>query len=142
MQILPRLLALSLLLILASVGCARQPPAAAVAPQPVASVKQLMEAMVIPSSDALFKVGQEEPKDDKAWAALRLQAVVLAESGNLLMLEGRARDREEWMNRSRALVEAGSVALEATEARNVTALLDAGDRIAETCEACHERYLR
>ena len=44
------------------------------------------------------------------------------------------------MKFSSALAEAAAAALEGAEARNVEALLDAGDRIALVCEACHEPY--
>ena len=108
--------------------------------KPVATVKQLHEAMITPSSDALFDVGREAPKDDKAWAALRNNAVILAESGNLLMLAGRAKDNGAWMKLSRELVDSGVVALKAAEAKNVDALLKAGDVIVPVCEKCHEVY--
>jgi hypothetical protein len=59
---------------------------------PVASVKQLMLDLIHPSSnDILFAIYRGGPKDEKEWAAVRRSAVTLAESGNLLMMEGRRR---------------------------------------------------
>ena len=52
----------------------------------VASVNRIMHAMVIPSSDAIFKAAGEAPKDDKRWTDLENSAVTLAEGGNLLMI--------------------------------------------------------
>ena len=72
---------------------------------PVATVKQLCEGMITASSDALFHVGREAPADDDDWRAVLNSALMLAESGNLLMLDGRARDDGEWMTMSRALVD-------------------------------------
>jgi hypothetical protein len=108
--------------------------------KPIASIMQLHEAMISPSSDALFDVGRETPKNDKEWIAVRNHAVILAESANMLMLDGRAKDNGEWMRFSSAMADAAAAALKAAEARNVDGILDAGDRIVPVCEACHEPY--
>ena len=107
---------------------------------PVATVKQLCEGMITTSSDALFNVGREAPDDDDDWRAVLHNALMLAEAGNLLMLEGRARDDGEWMTMSRALVDAGITAVRAVEVRDVDALLGAGDEIVVACETCHVPY--
>jgi cytochrome c553 len=108
--------------------------------KPIASIRQLHDAMISPSSDALFDVGREAPKDDAGWAAVRNHAVILAESGNLLMLQGRAKDKGNWMKLSTAMAAAAGDALRGAESKNADAILDAGDRIAAICEACHEPY--
>ena len=41
---------------------------------------------------------------------------------------------------SQELVNAGVVALEAAEARDVEGLLGAGDQLVVVCETCHEPY--
>ena len=107
---------------------------------PVATVKQLCEGMITASSDALFNVGREAPDDDDDWRAVLHNALMLAEAGNLLMLDGRARDDGEWMTMSRALVDAGITAVRAVEVRDVDALLGAGDQIVVACETCHVPY--
>ena len=107
---------------------------------PIATVKQLCEGMITSSSDALFNVGREAPDDDADWRAVLDNALMLAEAGNLLMLEGRARDDGDWMTMSRALVDAGITAVRAVEVRDVDALLGAGDEIVVACETCHVPY--
>ena len=107
---------------------------------PIATVKQLCEGMITSSSDALFNVGREAPDDEDDWRAVLHNALMLAEAGNLLMLEGRARDDGEWMTMSRALVDAGISAVRAVEVRDVDALLGAGDEIVVACETCHVPY--
>lgn len=129
-----------LLLVLFSLGSAAI--AQQVTFQPVGNVQQIMEAMVIPSSDALFEAAGEAPTDEKAWTAVRNNAVTLAESGNLLMIGSRARDRAAWMQLSRAMVDAGAAALKAADAKDAAALSKAGDRIVASCENCHDRYLQ
>ena len=64
--------------------------------KPVASVTQIMQAMVVPSSNALFDVPRNPPVDERGWAAVRNHAIVLAESGNLLLIGDRAQDSEVW----------------------------------------------
>jgi len=115
---------------------------AAAGPKAVATVMQVMEAMVIPASDAIFKVPVAPPKSDADWAVLRRQAVLLAESGNLLMVGPRLRDRAAWMKTSIDMREAGAAALKAVTAKNVSALEEAGNLVAESCEACHAVYLK
>ncbi len=107
--------------------------------QSVASVLQLHQAMIDPASDEVFK-GVETPADDAAWAAVRNSAVILAESANLLMIAGRAKDTGDWMSHSRALAEEGAAALRAAEKKDTDALLAAGDKIVRVCMACHEKY--
>lgn len=108
--------------------------------KPVASVTQIMQAMVIPSSNALFDVPRNPPADESGWAAVRNHAIVLAESGNLLLIGNRAQDSEVWTRTSRALAESGEIALKAAQARDVSAITEVGGRIIEACESCHEKH--
>ncbi len=126
----------SFLLFPANAATAQQP-----AFKPVANLNQLMKAIIIPSSDAVFQVAMEAPKDDEAWTAVQNSALTLAESGNLLMIGNRAKDQGDWIKAAQALVDAGTVAFRAAEAKNVDALIEAGDQVYDTCEGFHERYL-
>ena len=107
---------------------------------PVATIKQIQEAMISPSSDTIFNVGRAAPASDEEWLVVRNAAVILAEAGNLLMLEGRAKDTEQWMDLAGELVAAGNDALVAAERQDVAAVLESGNRIAAACEACHQPY--
>jgi hypothetical protein len=81
------------------------------------------------------------PSTDEEWAAVWRAALVVAESGNLLMVEGRARDRKEWMTLSRALVTVGKQAVAAAAARDPKAVFDVGGQLFEACTACHASYV-
>ena len=107
----------------------------------VASVKQIMQAMVIPTSDAVFKAAGDAPKDDKGWADLENSAVTLTESGNLLMIGSRVRDSGDWMKMSPAMVDAAATTLKAIEGKSPAALSASSDAVYETCETCHGKYL-
>ena len=107
----------------------------------VASVREIMLEMVVPSSDAVFNVAIEAPGDDASWATLAAQTRVLAESGNLLMLGDRDRGDEAWTAMARAQVDAAVVTLEAIDARDVDAVIAAGDVVYEACATCHDRFM-
>ena len=116
----------------------------------VANVKQVMNWIIEPNVDVLWdSVGtiiteacREElmPKTEEEWEAVRNSAAVVAEAGNLLMMEGRAFDRDEWMKASRGMIDAANTAIQAAEAKDVPALFDAGGAVYEACTACHSKY--
>ena len=106
----------------------------------VASVKQLHDFLITPASDAVFRVSAEAPTTSKAWLEVHDQALMLAESGNLLMLGSRARDRDQWMKMSRALVDAAVAAAAAAEKKDARALEATTDSITVACMECHRPY--
>ena len=109
-------------------------------PLPEATITELMQAMVIPASNKLFDAPRNVPQDDSGWDEVRNSAVLLAESGTLLMRDGRAEDSDVWAATSRALAEAGEAALKAARARDVEAIGEAGNLLIDACERCHEKH--
>ena len=117
---------------------------------PVGDVQQLMEMVIDPAADIVWEAvgtivtfdGIEEifPRSDEEWSTVRNSAMVLAESGNLLMVGDRAKGEGPWMIMSQALVEAGMVALEAAEAQDPEAIFGVGEQIYNACETCHILY--
>jgi cytochrome c556 len=108
---------------------------------PAASVKQLMLDLIHPSSnDILLAIYRGGPKDDAEWAAVRRAALTLAESGNLLMLQGRARDTGDWMKDAKLLVDAGNAAYKAAQAKDSKALAALAGAIDAACTTCHKQY--
>jgi hypothetical protein len=145
-------IALLTLLALPLAGCAQQGPQSSQPPfKPVASVQDIMESLVgHMATDVFSSVGtiidesgtkEIRPENDDAWAEVRWAAMGLAETGNLLMFEGRAKDQEDWMLFSQQLVDRSVEAAKAAEAKNPDELLDAGGRIFEVCENCHRKYI-
>jgi hypothetical protein len=134
-------------------GCTRttNPPAAPPPPfRPVADVKQLMVSVVEPAAevywDAVGSVSDKngtveiEPKTDEEWIAVRNSAYVVAEAGNLLMMNSRAKDSGDWMKLSEALVDVGQRAIRAAESKDKTAVFDVGAEVYDACVACHVKY--
>jgi hypothetical protein len=124
-------------LLLVSCAAVAQTPATF---QPVATVSQIMLAITYPYSDALIYIERKPPKTDNEWSVLQNQALMLAESGNLLMMPGRARDQEDWIKDARLLVEAGIAAAKATRAKDVQAVVALNDQIVTACTTCHSSY--
>ncbi|MBI2150624.1 MAG: cytochrome c [Acidobacteria bacterium] len=81
------------------------------------------------------------PKDAQAWEEVRFAAMGLAETGNLLMFETRAKDTGDWMKFAQELVDRSMAAAKAAEAKNPEELLTAGGRLYETCSGCHMKYI-
>jgi hypothetical protein len=119
--------------------------------KPIADTKLLMQAVIDPMADVIWEsagavitlegVQELGPKNQEEWTHLRNSAVTLAESGNLLMMSPRAKDDQEWMRLSQAMIDTAVGAIKAAEARNVDAVFNAGGDIYAVCSNCHSKYL-
>jgi hypothetical protein len=108
--------------------------------QPVGSMSQLMIDIIYPTSDAIFYVDRDPPKNQKAWNDLRSQALTLAESGNLLLMEGRARDQKNWILDSKMMIDIGAKAYKAAQAKDLDGIRALNDSLNAACVTCHQQY--
>ena len=92
------------------------------------------------SNDILLAIYRGGPKSDSEWAAVRRGAIALAESGNLLMMPGRMRDRTDWMKDAKLLVDTGNAAYKAAQAKDSTALAALAGALDASCTTCHKQY--
>ena len=106
-----------------------------------ATAKEVMTTMTIPGSDAIFAGASEPPASAKEWAAVRAGAVMLAESGRMLMTDALARDKTTWMEMTRDLVKEAEATVKVADAKDRDALEKAADAVYATCKACHGRYM-
>lgn len=144
MRKLPPVLATALL---AVAGCAKAPPppppVVPAAPfKSVATVKQVMQSITIPQADVVWSVPNAPPRDDAAWLKVENGALALAESGNLLMMEGRAVDHEEWMKHASLLIDVATKAATAARAKDANKMTEIGDELYTVCENCHMKYMQ
>jgi len=109
--------------------------------EPVAETRLLMEGMNGPNFRALEGLLKKKPTEEEAWTFARGQAMLIAETGNLLMLRPpRNQGQDAWMER-------------ATELRTAAARLSrhAGDQdyersradlteVANACNRCHQTF--
>ena len=123
------------LLLLVMPALAQSPPFRA-----VATISEIMDAITLPYSDALLYIQRNPPKSDWDWEVLQMQALMLAESGNLLMMKDRAKNQGEWMKDARMLVDAGIAAVKATRAKNMEAVLALNEQIVNSCVTCHRKF--
>ena len=122
------------------------------APAPVASVKQIMNGIVMPNATVIYnavgatitgtKIEEFAPKNDKEWQAVGDSAAAIVESGNMLLVGDRLVDRREWLSYTQRFIAAGKAALAAAEQKKADGILAAGGDLNETCDACHEKYQR
>ena len=109
---------------------------------PVANVTEIMQTLVIPSSNELFNVGLEVPETDEGWQLVEQNALILAESANLLMLPSRSEGRQGWIDAAQDMSAAGRQALEAARGRNgdMEEWFTVADQVLEACSSCHDEY--
>jgi hypothetical protein len=129
-------------------------PAAETAPAitPVATIKQIMAAITAPAAAAIYNsvgtvisvegIKDTAPQNDDEWTALANQAAALVESGNLLLVPGRAIDDGDWVKMTNDFIEKSKLAIKAAEARSTEGILSSGSDINVTCDNCHARYMR
>jgi hypothetical protein len=132
----------------ALVGCSRPEPPPPF--QPVADVRGVMNAVLDPGADLVWgsvgtiitEQGTEErfPKNDEEWEAVENGAFAVAEGANLLMMENRAVDRDEWIRLCQALIEVASRTVKAVEDRDKDAVFRLGGDIYSVCTNCHQKY--
>ena len=106
---------------------------------PAVTMKQLMLDLIHPASNGIFLViFRGGPKDENEWAAVRHNALTLAASGESLN-SARAGD-PDWTTHVEMLVDAGTAAYKAAEAKNVQALAAVAGPLDASCTSCHKQY--
>ena len=109
--------------------------------QSTATMKQLMVDMIHPASnEILLFVSRGDPQDDREWDRVRRSAITLAESGNLLMMPGRARDQGDWMKDAKLLVDVGNAAYKAAQDKDAKAVAALTQSLDASCTTCHKQY--
>ncbi|MET0534867.1 MAG: hypothetical protein ABW171_11635 [Steroidobacter sp.] len=166
-------------------GCEKsEPPAPAAAPDSLkgpfkltAGIQDIMGDLIEPSAEFLWEsvsttvtaqgTEEKQPATDEEWSEVRRHAIVLTESANLLMMDGRhvaregkqlddhgtpgnltaeeseraiAADRATFIAFSQALHDAGAAMLKAADDRNPQGILTAGETLDEVCESCHLKF--
>jgi len=132
-------------LLLAASTLSAPPPPQSPAPAPakpaiVGTMSDLMVKVIYPASDAIFYITTRLPTTDSEWIELQGKALMVAESANLLMMPGRARDEDRWMQDAKLMLDAGRAAYRAARAKDVAALEALNEQLYESCTSCHQHY--
>lgn len=133
----------ALLLLFAGAAVAQAPTY-----KPFGVLADLMAGILFPNSNTIFDVTKHAPKTDAEWTAVQTSAVVLAESGNLLLLPGRKKetggpvpvDTAEWRKHVQMLVDAAKGAYKAAQTKDPDVVFAACEPLYQACFTCHETY--
>lgn len=109
---------------------------------PIGTMSDLMVTIIYPASDAIFYITTRTPKTDAEWTELQGKALMVAESGNLLMMPAHMRDEDQWLADAKLMRDAGAAAFRAAKAKNVEALDALNDQLYQSCVTCHQHYRR
>jgi hypothetical protein len=108
--------------------------------QAAGTMSDLMVKIIYPASDAVFYITTRQPKTEAEWGELQGKTLALAESANLLMMPGRARDQDRWMQDSQLMLDAGIAAFRAAKRKDLAALEAVNDQLYTSCTSCHQHY--
>ena len=113
---------------------------------PVISINEVMVFTIDHNSHAIWDVAVEPPETDEDWHLLEHAAVTMATAGNMINIGGTGASDDYWSRDSawrafaQEMSEAGLMAVDAVRARDVDALLEAGNVLVATCEGCHRAF--
>lgn len=117
---------------------------------PQISMHDLMNSVLDPATDVIWgasgtiitQQGSTElaPTTPEGWQAVYAAGALVAESGNLLLVPGRAMDDGAWLDYSQALGAIGKEAMAAALAEDADAIFEIGGRLYNVCVACHLAY--
>jgi hypothetical protein len=135
-------------------GCQKPAPPPPPPPPPfntTIGLHDLMEHVIDPATDIVWAAsgvmvdmkGEHDlsPQTPQAWAKVHDAAMVVAESGNLLLLPGRIRDGKTWTGQAGKLSALGLAAIKAADDKDKGAMLRIGGDIHDACEECHRVYV-
>ena len=131
-------------------SCAEQ-EAQQVLPKATGSTYQMMTSYLEPAADQIWgsagliitEDGEVDlrPTTEEGWLNVINAATVVAEGGNLLLINGYSANEDDWAAYSKGLTLAALKARQAAESQDADALFDAGGEIYNVCRACHNRYI-
>jgi hypothetical protein len=108
---------------------------------PVAEAKLLMVGINQPNFQALEALLRQKPTDPEAWKFARGQALLIAESGNLLLLRPPHNEgRDAWLDRAVALRVAATSVARAASAKDYEGARGAVVELANVCNQCHQTF--
>jgi hypothetical protein len=108
---------------------------------PIAETRLLMEGLTHPNFRGLERTLKQKPADDKAWVFARGQALLIAETANLLMLRPPRNQGEAlWFARAMDLRTAAKQLAETISKRDFEASRSGLIDLAARCNRCHKSF--
>jgi hypothetical protein len=118
-------------------------PATATPPRliPVAETKLVMEGVAHANYQGLERNLKQKPADVETWTFVRGQALLVAESGNLLMIRPPRNDGQTvWMQRAAELREAATTLATHAGKRDYDQSKAALVNVTNSCNRCHQTF--
>jgi hypothetical protein len=122
-------------------GQPREPARPAPKLQPVAETRLLMEGLAAANFKGLDRLLREKPADVETWAFVRGQALLIAETGNLLLVRPPKNEGQDaWMDRASELREAATALARSAAARDHDKSQRGLVHLANVCNRCHQNF--
>jgi hypothetical protein len=109
--------------------------------EPIAETKLLMEGLAHPNFRSLDRLLQTKPAEDQAWKFARGQALLLAETANLLMLRPpRNQGQTVWFERAMELRDVSTKLAHTLAKRDYDDSRGKFVAVANACNRCHQTF--
>lgn len=142
-----------------------------------AGIQDIMADMIEPSAEFIWQsvsttvtaegVEEKQPRTEEEWNEVRRHAIILAESANLLLMEGRhvaregkqlddhgtpgnltleqveqaiVTDRAAFVAFGQALHDVSATLVKAADDKDVQVIMSAGETLDSVCESCHLKF--
>jgi hypothetical protein len=140
-----RWLMLAAAVLLTAAPAVPQAPRTAPRPAPrleaVAETRLLMEGLNQANFRGMERLLRQKPTEAEAWTFLRGQALLVAETGNLLMLRPPKNPGEAvWMDRATELRDSAAALARLAAARDFEGSRAALGNLATSCNRCHQTF--
>ncbi len=117
------------------------PPRPSIRLEPVAETKLLMQGIIEPNFGGLERRLAQKPADVDTWTIIRGQALLIAESGNLLVIRPpRSAGQDIWMARAADLRSAATRLARAAAGKDFAACRTGVGDVANACNRCHQSF--
>ena len=109
---------------------------------PIDSMSDIMVSMVYPATNnILLSIYRGGPQNDMDWETVQRNAVLLAESGNVLLMRAPVgANQADWARDAHMLVDAGAAVYKDARAKDTSALLTTDQAINASCVNCHKQF--
>jgi hypothetical protein len=110
--------------------------------EPVAETKLLMEGLAGANMRGLANLLREKPADAQAWTFARGQALLLGETGNLLLMRPPrdAGGQDAWRTHAADLREAATALAHAAASKDYAKARAGLASVANVCNRCHQAF--
>lgn len=104
------------------------------------SMHEFMEYVFQPTYLRLKQSMAAAPADNKGWKAVKSDALILAESCNLLYVRAPEEHGEDWAKHATASKEHGAKLYGAAKSKDFAAATAAWKTMLDSCNACHKQF--